>query len=77
MNTKLIEETYLKKINQFIKYNKSYYLESNSIISDSDFDILKKEILQLEDKYNFLRNKKSSAISVGFKPSKNFQKDKT
>ena len=46
MNTKLIEETYLKKINQFIKYNKSYYLESKSIISDSDFDILKKEIIQ-------------------------------
>jgi DNA ligase (NAD+) len=76
MNTKLIEETYLKKINQFIKYNKSYYLESNSIISDSDFDILKKEILQLEDKYNFLRNKKSPSLSVGFKPSKNFQKIK-
>ena len=57
MNTKLIEETYLKKINQFVKYNKSYYLESNSIISDSDFDILKKEILQLEDLYNFLSNK--------------------
>ena len=42
MNTKLIEEKYLKKINQFIKHNKSYYLESNSRISDSDFDILKK-----------------------------------
>ncbi|WP_415294724.1 NAD-dependent DNA ligase LigA [Candidatus Pelagibacter sp. Uisw_113] len=76
MNIKLIEETYLKKINQFIKYNKSYYLESNSIISDSDFDILKKEILQLEDRYTFLRNKKSPSLSVGFKPSKNFQKIK-
>ena len=67
MNTKLIEETYLKKINQFVKYNKSYYLESNSIISDSDFDILKKEILQLEDQYNFLSNKKccSAKIVVG------------
>ncbi|MDA9606972.1 NAD-dependent DNA ligase LigA, partial [Candidatus Pelagibacter sp.] len=76
MNTKLIEETYLKKINQFIRYNKSYYLESKSIISDSDFDILKKEIIQLEDKYNFLRNKKSPSLSVGVKPSKNFEKVK-
>ena len=76
MNTKLIEDKYLEKINQFIKYNKSYYLESNPIISDRDFDILKKEILELENKHNFLKNKNSPSVSVGFKPSKNFQKIK-
>jgi DNA ligase (NAD+) len=76
MNTKLIEETYLKKINQFIKYNKSYYLENKSIISDRDFDDLKREILELENKYKFLNDKDSPSVSVGFKPSKNFKKEK-
>ena len=76
MNTKLIEEKYLKKINQFTRYNKSYYLENNSIISDRDFDNLKKEILELENKYKFLKDKDSPSVSVGFKPSKNFKKEK-
>ncbi len=76
MNTKLIEEKYLKKINQFIRHNKSYYLKSNSIISDRDFDSLKKEILELENKYKFLNNKDSPSLSIGFKPSKNFKKEK-
>ena len=76
MNNKLIEENYLKKINLFVEYNKSYYLKSNSLISDSEFDELKKEILLLESKYKFLKNKHSPSVSVGFKPSKNFQKVK-
>ncbi len=76
MNNKLIEEIYLKKINLFVEYNKSYYLKSNSLISDSEFDKLKKEILLLESKYKFLKNKHSPSVSVGFKPSKNFQKVK-
>tara|TARA_B110000027_G_scaffold100180_1_gene105955 strand:- start:1686 stop:3716 length:2031 start_codon:yes stop_codon:yes gene_type:complete len=76
MNTKLIEEKYLKKINQFTRYNKSYYLENKSIISDRDFDDLKREILELENKYKFLNDKDSPSVSVGFKPSKNFKKEK-
>ena len=74
MNNKLIEKEYIKKINLFKKYNKSYYSDSISIVSDEEFDILKKKILKLENKYKLLKNKYSPSVSVGFKPSKNFKK---
>ena len=41
-------------------------------ISDHNYDKLKKEILDLEKKYNFLYSKYSPSNSVGFYPSKNF-----
>ncbi len=76
MKNKLIEDEYLKKINLFIEFNKSYYIENNSSIADNEFDFLKKEILELESKYKFLKNKNSPSKSIGFKPSKNFKKEK-
>ena len=74
MKNKLIEKEYLKKIDLFKEYNQSYYSDSISIISDEEFDILKKEILEIEKKYKSLKNKFSPSVSVGFKPSKNFKK---
>ena len=35
---------------------------------------LKKEILDLEKKYKFLKSKNSPSKSIGYKPSKNFKK---
>ena len=43
-------------------------------ISDSNFDQLKKEILDLEKKFSFLKSKDSPSKVLGFKPSKNFNK---
>ena len=57
MNRKLVEKKYKDKINLFQKYNKEYYIKNNSSISDSEFDILKKEILDLENKFIFLKVK--------------------
>ena len=74
MTRKFIEKEYLKKIGLLKKYNQSYYIDSKSKITDNEFDILKKEILELEGRYNFLKDKSSPSISVGFKPSKNFFK---
>ena len=76
MKKKDIEDIYLKKINLIEKYNKYYYDQSNPKVSDQEFDNLKKDIINLEKKYNFLKNKKSPNNSVGFKPSKNFTKIK-
>ena len=76
MNRKLVEKKYKDKINLFQKYNKEYYIKNNSSISDSEFDILKKEILDLENKFIFLKSKNSPSQSIGFKPSKNFLKVK-
>ena len=56
------------------KYNKYYYSESKPLVSDSTYDLIKQEILDLEKKYPFLKNSSSPSIVVGFKPSKNFIK---
>ena len=73
---KNIKQNYLKKINEFQKHNKYYYEKSSPIISDKEYDDLKKKIFDLEKKYDFLQSNSSPSNSVGFKPSKNFIKFK-
>ena len=74
MKNKEIEKLYLKKIKLLKKFNKSYYQDSESLITDSEYDKLKIEILNLEKKYRFLKNTESPSKIVGYKPSKNFVK---
>ncbi len=73
---KEVEKIYKRKVKQFQKHNKLYYEKSNPDISDKEFDELKAAIINLEKKYSFLRSAKSPSNSVGFKPSKNFEKFK-
>ncbi len=74
MNHEKIKNDYLKKINELKKLNRSYYQNNYPLITDSDYDSLKKDILNLEKKYKFLDHKDSPSKTVGFKPSKNFNK---
>ena len=74
MSKKEIQIQYKKKINILNKYNKSYYNKSKPEVSDKEYDELKKDILNLEEKYKFLKSKNSPTEIVGFKPSKNFKK---
>ena len=76
MKKKEIESIYKKKLKKFHEHSKSYYEKNNPIITDADFDHLKKEILELENKYVFLKSTASPSKVVGFKPSKNFEKVK-
>jgi DNA ligase (NAD+) len=76
MNNALVKKDYFKKIQKIQKLNKAYYLESTPLINDREYDSLKKQIIELEKKYEFLKSKHSPSISVGFKPSKNFEKVK-
>ena len=76
MNDKEIYKEYLKKIKLIQKYNQLYYNKNKSDISDTQFDILKKKVLDLENKYKFLKDKNSPSETVGFKPSKIFKKIK-
>ena len=75
-NRNLIKNKYLIKIKELKEHNQRYYEKSNPKISDAEYDILKKEILDLEKKYDFLKSKDSPSISIGAKPSKNFLKSK-
>ena len=70
------KQAYLKKIRLFKKYNKHYYDLNEPLVKDYIFDELKLEINNLEKKYNFSYNKYSPKNSVGFKPSKVFNKQK-
>ena len=74
MNTKKIKDKYKDKIKLIKEYNKFYYNISNPKVSDKEYDELKKDILSLEHEYKFLRSKNSPSETIGFKPSKNFQK---
>jgi DNA ligase (NAD+) len=74
MNKDAIKKKYEKKIKLYKLYNKKYHNENISEISDTDFDILKKEIIEIEKKNKFLNHKDSPSNSVGYKPSKNFKK---
>jgi len=71
-----IKKKYKSKIKEIVKHNKLYYDKNNPIISDLEYDILKKEIIDLEKKYKFLNDKNSPNYSVGYKPSKSFVKYK-
>jgi DNA ligase (NAD+) len=74
MNKDLISKDYEKKIQLLKKFNLHYYDKDKPIITDQKYDHLKKEILNLETKYSFLKSKNSPSKTIGFKPSKNFKK---
>ena len=74
MDKKKIVKDYLNKIDLLNDYNKNYYDLSSPLVKDEQYDKLKKEILDLENKYTYLKNKNSPSKIVGYKPSKNFKK---
>ena len=59
MKISKIEKEYLKKIKLFQEYNKYYYDKSDPKITDSEFDSLKKQIIELESKHKFLKSENS------------------
>ena len=76
MKDKEIKKIYLNKLREIKKYNEFYYDKNNSLITDTEYDLKKKEIIDLEKKYQFLSSNNSPSKTVGFKPSKIFKKMK-
>jgi DNA ligase (NAD+) len=74
MNKFEIKIQYKNKLKLINEYNKFYYDRNKPKVSDKDYDELKKDILNLEKKYEFLKSRKSPSKIVGYKPSKNFKK---
>ena len=68
------KKLYNKKVNLLKKYNESYFDKNKSLVSDKEYDEIKKEVLDLENNFSYLRSDYSPSKSVGFKPSKNFKK---
>jgi DNA ligase (NAD+) len=65
-----------KKLNTLKKHNKFYYLKDDPQISDFEYDKIKKEILELEEKYLYLKKVDSVSKIIGAKPSNKFKKIK-
>ena len=76
MQRKEVEKAYIGKVNQLKKHNEAYYIKDNPILSDADYDSLKKEILELEKEYRYLKDKSSPSQNVGHEPSNKFKKIK-
>ena len=77
MNSKnKIITDYKKKVNLVKKYNEYYFKYDNPKISDAEYDNLKKDIISLEKKFNFLKELGLFENSVGFSPSNKFKKIK-
>ena len=74
MKKKELQKKYNNYIKIFVEYNEAYFNKEKPIVSDQEYDELKKTIIDLEQRYNFLSSSKSPINSVGFKPSKNFKK---
>ena len=74
MERKKIEKEYSNKIKKIKKYDKAYFQDDNPVVSDTDYDKVKQEILNLEKKYIFLKNKNSPSQKVGYEPSNKFKK---
>ena len=74
MDRKEIEKIYIDKINKLKRFDKAYFDEDKPIISDRDYDNIKQEIIDLENKYSYLRSKNSPSQKVGYEPSGKFRK---
>ena len=71
-----IKKEYKLKLKALKKHNKLYYDTSKPIITDSQYDKLKLEIINLEKNFTYLKNENSTNIPVGYKASKSFEKFK-
>ncbi len=74
MNKEKVKQIYFEKIKKFRENNFLYFEENRPKINDAEFDKLKKEILELEKEYKYLKSEYSPSVSLGYKPSKNFKK---
>ena len=74
MSNSLLKQ-YKEKLKLLDKFNKHYYQNQKPLVSDKEYDELKSQILELENKYGF-NDLKSPNVKVGYEPSKKFQKFK-
>ena len=59
-------------IQEIEKHNLNYYIENNPLISDYEYDVLLRELENLENKYPELVNPNSPTQRVGVKPAEGF-----
>ena len=71
-----IKKIYKEKIKKLLKFNKAYFEKDSPIVSDSEFDKLKNELSELQEKYSYLKKIYDLEKFVGSSPSNKFKKIK-
>ena len=71
-----IIKEYKKKLNLIKKYNELYYGKDSPSVSDSEYDKLKSEIIDIENENKFLKQIGSVTEIIGTKPTNKFKKIK-
>ena len=71
-----IVNQYKKLINSLLKHNELYFIKDRPQISDAEYDKIKKEAIELEKKYSYLKKFTSVNTIIGAKPSNKFKKIK-
>ena len=74
MQKKEVEKIYKNKIEKLKKYDKAYFDNDSPVVSDKIYDEIRQEIINLEKKYKYLKDKFSPTQKVGFEPSSKFKK---
>ena len=74
--TSKIEKIYKQKFQELLKHNRAYFERDNPIISDSQFDELKKRNCKIREKYPSLKDLGGVETAIGYKPSAKFEKIK-
>ena len=75
-NQEKIKNLYKEKIKKLLKFNRAYFEKDSPIVSDSDFDKLKKELIDLAAKNPYLKKIENLDNLTGSKPSAKFEKIK-
>ena len=57
-NQEKIKKLYNSKVKKLLRFNKAYFEKDRPIVSDSEFDELKKELLNLTKEHSFLKKNK-------------------
>ena len=73
-NQEKIKNLYKEKVKKLLKLNKAYFEKDSPIVSDSQFDILKQELIELANKNPFLKKIQNLDNLIGSKPSIKFEK---
>ena len=74
LNKSQIIKEFKKKVNRLKKYNDLYFNQDNPSISDSEYDLLKGELIDLEKKYLFIEKLNLLSNLVGSPPKNKFKK---
>ena len=69
-----IKKNYIKKISELKKHNQAYFNYDKPLISDKDYDNIKQQVLELEKKYKYLKDRNSPSKTLGYTASNKFKK---